>query len=177
MCWAYMNGVVDVTAKRIATGIVGGVISGLIVRDAPFPQILLFSVGGSLLVLGVVILADKFLTGEDSVKGDEMHRLTVGITEEQNSRIEALSGDSGRYESKSEAVRNLIDAGEEYGELADEIERLQERLESREERIDELEEQLARRSQVEEKIDTLAKRAESSDAPFFIRWYRWYRNK
>lgn len=52
---------------------------------------------------------------------------------------------------------------------------LWERLESREERIEELEEQLARRSQIEEKVDTLAKQQEDDNAPFFIKWYNWFR--
>jgi hypothetical protein len=46
---------------------------------------------------------------------------------------------------------------------------------SREERIEELEEQLARRSQIEDKVDTLAKQQEDDNAPFFIKWYNWFR--
>jgi hypothetical protein len=72
--------------------------------------------------------------------------------------------------SRSEYIRDVFDDRHRAG-------RLEERLEVRESRIDELEEQLARRSQVEEKVDTLAKRTESSDAPFFVRWYRWYRDR
>lgn len=70
--------------------------------------------------------------------------------------------------SRSEHIRDTL---ERRGEVA----RLRSRLEQREERIDKLEEQLSRRSQVEEKIDTLAKRTEEPDAPFFVRWYRWWR--
>ena len=72
--------------------------------------------------------------------------------------------------SRSEHVRNVLEKREEVSELRD-------RLDLREQRIDDLEEQLRRRSQVEEKIDTLAKRAEDDDAPFFVRWYRWYQNR
>lgn len=58
--------------------------------------------------------------------------------------------------------------------------RLRTRLESREQRIDELEEQLARRSQVEEQVGTLAKRVEDQDEPappFPVRWWRWIRTR
>jgi len=57
-----------------------------------------------------------------------------------------------------------------------ETEVLRERLERRERRIDDLEEQLRRRSHVEEKVDALAKRVGDDAAPFFVRWYQWYRN-
>lgn len=50
-------------------------------------------------------------------------------------------------------------------------------MESREGRIDELEEQLAPRSQVEEKLDTLATRGEEPPPPFFVRWVRWFQTR
>lgn len=84
-----------------------------------------------------------------------MPRLTVTITEEQNDLVEDLSGENGEYESKSAAVRNFIQAGEEREELQAEVERLRDRLESREERIDELESQLRKRSNIEDKIEDL----------------------
>lgn len=72
--------------------------------------------------------------------------------------------------SRSEYIRSI---------LADrhEADRLQTRLDTREERIDELERQLARRSDVEEKIDTLAKREGEPDPPFFIRWMNWWQSR
>jgi metal-responsive CopG/Arc/MetJ family transcriptional regulator len=72
--------------------------------------------------------------------------------------------------SRSEHVRDTL------AERAD-VEELRERLERREKRIDELEDQLRRRSDVKEKIDTLAERSEQPDAPFFVRWVRWYKNR
>lgn len=84
-----------------------------------------------------------------------MPRLTVTITEDQNDLVEDLSGENGEYESKSAAVRNFIQAGEEREELQAEVERLRDRLESREERIDELESQLRKRSNIEDKIEDL----------------------
>jgi Arc/MetJ-type ribon-helix-helix transcriptional regulator len=82
-----------------------------------------------------------------------MPRLTVTITDEQSDLLDELSGDGGEYESKSAAVRDFIQAGEQRQELHEEIAQLRERLESREQRIDDLEDQLARRSQLEEKIE------------------------
>ena len=54
-----------------------------------------------------------------------MPRLTVTITEEQEELLEELSSDSGEYESKSEAVRNLIQRGERVDELEQKVERLE----------------------------------------------------
>lgn len=53
-----------------------------------------------------------------------MPRLTVTITDEQAEWLEEISKEEGEYESKSEAVRNLIQAGERAAELETEIERL-----------------------------------------------------
>jgi chromosome segregation ATPase len=84
---------------------------------------------------------------------------------------ESLESEADEYDvSVSEYVRELIRKGREHDEL-------RERLEAREERIEELEEQLAKRSQIEEKIDTLAIRVEESEGPeppWPVRWYRWF---
>jgi Arc/MetJ-type ribon-helix-helix transcriptional regulator len=84
-----------------------------------------------------------------------MHRLTVSITEEQEELLDDVSGEGGEYESKSEAVRDFIQAGERERELREELARVEERVASREARIEQLEEQLARRSQLEEKVESL----------------------
>lgn len=67
-----------------------------------------------------------------------MPRLTVTLTEEQAEKVDELSGDSGPYESKSEAVRNLIQGGERVDELEEKVERLEREkrliLEEREEK-------------------------------------------
>ncbi len=109
-----------------------------------------------------------------------MPRLTITITEEQSDLLEDISGDDGEYESKSAAVRDFIQAGERERELraelarveerlssreariedlerehAERVEELQGRIASREDRIEQLEEQLARRSQLEEKVESL----------------------
>lgn len=109
-----------------------------------------------------------------------MKKVSVSLQEEHVDRLDDReeSGDAG---SRSEALRQILDEYEELrtecDELRTECEELRTRIENREDRVDELEEQLARRSQVEEKVDTLAKRVEDDDAPFFVRWYRWYQRR
>lgn len=58
------------------------------------------------------------------VKRFTMPRLTITLTEEQAEKVAELSSDDGPYESKSEAVRNLIQAGERVGDLEEKVERL-----------------------------------------------------
>jgi Arc/MetJ-type ribon-helix-helix transcriptional regulator len=84
-----------------------------------------------------------------------MPRLTITIDDDQSDLLDDLTGEDGEYESKSAAVRDFIQAGEQRKELEDEIDRLRDRLESREERIDELEAQLRRRSNIEDEIANL----------------------
>lgn len=113
-----------------------------------------------------------------------MKKVSVSLTERHVERLEERQ-EEGEAGSRSEAVRQILDEHSdlhtECEELRTECEQLRERLESREDRIDELEEQLARRSQVEEKVDILAKRVEdreeAADAPFFVRWARWWRSR
>ncbi|MFC5973680.1 ribbon-helix-helix protein, CopG family [Halomarina salina] len=62
------------------------------------------------------ILAVKVLT---------VPRLTITLDEEQKELVDELSSDGGPYESKSEAVRNLIQDGERAQELERTVERLQ----------------------------------------------------
>ena len=67
--------------------------------------------------------------------------------------------EAGEAESRSDALRQILDEYErvstEYDELHTECENLRTRLKSREERIGELETQLSRRSQLEDKIEDL----------------------
>lgn len=53
-----------------------------------------------------------------------MPRLTITVTDEQASLLEELSDDDGQYESKSAAVRDFIQDGEQVAELEREVERL-----------------------------------------------------
>lgn len=93
-----------------------------------------------------------------------MPRLTVTIDDDQNELLEAAAGEDGEYESKSAAVRDFIQAGEERQELEAEIRRLRDRLESRNERIDELESQLRKRSNIEDKIEDLPDKIRDADS-------------
>jgi Arc/MetJ-type ribon-helix-helix transcriptional regulator len=100
---------------------------------------------------------------------------TVRLQEELIDRLDQEADDRGL--SRSDYIRQILRERHETDELRQEIEQLRDRLETREERVTELEEQLARRSRVEEKVDTLAKQQTESDAPFFVRWYRWWRRR
>jgi chromosome segregation ATPase len=110
-----------------------------------------------------------------------MKKLSVSLDDRH---VDLLDGrqDRDEIDSRSEALRRILDEYEdlrtECDEFRTECEDLRTRLEAREDRIDQLEEQLARRSQVEEKVDTLAKRVQEDahpDPPWPIRWYRWFR--
>jgi phage shock protein A len=99
-----------------------------------------------------------------------MDPLTIRIPEETRESLEAEADEHDV--SVSEYVRRLIRKGREYDELAA-------RLDAREARIDELEAQLARRSQLEEKVEALPDKIRDVDAepapPWPVRWYRWFR--
>lgn len=100
-----------------------------------------------------------------------MEPLTIRIPEDLK---ESLDTEADEYDvSTSEYVRRLIRQGREYDDLQD-------RLETREARIDQLEEQLARRSQIEDKIENLPDKIREPDddpsPPWPVRWYRWFRN-
>jgi predicted nucleic acid-binding Zn-ribbon protein len=109
-----------------------------------------------------------------------MKKVSVSLEESQVTLLEERREDLDAN-SRSETLRKILEEYEdlhtECEELRSECEDLRTRLDNREDRIEELEEQLARRSQVEEKVDTLAKRVEDEDAPFFVRWLRWYRSR
>ena len=62
-----------------------------------------------------------------------------------------------------------------------EAEGLEREVEILENRLEEQRRQMVEREHVEEKVDVLAKRVEdqqaAADAPFFIRWVRWFRGR
>lgn len=99
-----------------------------------------------------------------------MEQITLRVPDELR---EELDGDADeRGVSRSEYVRDVLRTRRDTEQLRD-------RLDSREARIDELEEQLARRSQIEEKVDVLAARVEEDaapDPPWPVRWWRWVKN-
>jgi Arc/MetJ-type ribon-helix-helix transcriptional regulator len=98
-----------------------------------------------------------------------MPRLTITLSDELAEFIDEESGDSGEFDSKSEAVRHYVERGRDAEDLENEVEVLENRL-------DELRRQLYERDDVEEKVDVLANKVEktqqAADAPFFIRWGR-----
>jgi Arc/MetJ-type ribon-helix-helix transcriptional regulator len=115
------------------------------------------------------------------MKNLTMTRLTVSLDEETEEIIEENVGDGSAYESKSEFVRNCIQAHTRVEEIEREVNTLQDRLETREKRIDQLEQQLTRRSQIEEQVEEVAlelrEQREKSNAPFWVRWRRWWSNE
>lgn len=87
-----------------------------------------------------------------------MKKVSISLTEDHLDVVdERQDGDDAG--SRSEAVRQIVDEYErlrsEYEDLRTEAEDLRTRLDQRECRIDDLEEQLARRSQLEQKIENL----------------------
>jgi chromosome segregation ATPase len=101
--------------------------------------------------------------------------ITIRLRPEVIDRLEEEADEEGV--SRSEYIRQILRERRESEELREEVDTLRERLERREERIEQLEEQLARRSQIEEKVDTLAKQQQEEEAPFFVKWYRWWRSR
>jgi|APHM01.1.fsa_nt_gi Ribbon-helix-helix protein, copG family. len=105
-----------------------------------------------------------------------MEHLSVTVEEDTLERIDELKEE--RDESRSQVVRDLLSKGQRADELEKELDTIQDRLETREERIEELEQQLTRRSQIEEKVEEVAlevrEERERSNAPFFVKWARWW---
>lgn len=103
--------------------------------------------------------------------------ITIRLESELIEGLEEESDEEGV--SRSEYIRQILRERDVREELRDEIDTLRGRIESREERIETLESQLARRSQLEEKVDEVAlevrQEREESNAPFLVRWWRWYK--
>jgi len=108
-----------------------------------------------------------------------MNRVTATLREDDVRELQARVM-AGEADSRSEALRQLID---EHGELAEEYEEmriryeattervadLKDRLEARERRVDALEDQLRERSRVEDKLDDLPDRLRSGMASYEAR--------
>ena len=100
-----------------------------------------------------------------------MQQITVRLPDDLLDELEAEAENAGV--SRSEHVRDVLGTRENTDDL-------RERLEAKEARIQELEQQLARRSEVEEKVDVLAKRVDDADGPappWPVRWWRWVRGR
>ena len=87
-----------------------------------------------------------------------MEHLSVTVEKETLDKINELT--EARDVSRSKVVRDLLSRGIEDN--------------NKQEYIDNLEEQLRRRSDIEEKVDSLAK---YEAEPWPIRWYRWYKSR
>jgi chromosome segregation ATPase len=98
-----------------------------------------------------------------------MKKVTVSITDQHEYELQARQR-LDDLDSRSAAIRTAIeeyaDWKAEYSKLEDEYEDLQARYSDREERINELEKQLARRSQLEEKIEDLPDKLRESQLSY-----------
>jgi hypothetical protein len=97
----------------------------------------------------------------------DKQQVAVRIPLRQRAELEREAAEQGV--SRSECTRSILSDRDRADEL-------EEHLEVRKARIDELERQLAERSQIKEKVDTLA-RQQDEEAPFFLRWYDWWRRR
>jgi len=105
--------------------------------------------------------------------------ITIRLESELIDRLEAEA--ENESVSRSEYIRQTLRERHESEELREKVSSLRDRLETRENRISELEEQLARRSQLEDKIEDVALEVredrQERDAPFVVKWYRWFKNR
>jgi Arc/MetJ-type ribon-helix-helix transcriptional regulator len=110
-----------------------------------------------------------------------MDRITVSLEEEQISMIESLSGDGRPYDSKSDCMRDIIREFKKNRDHEQEIEELQQEITSLENRLEESRRRERARDTTNEEIAQLRQDIEqeqrSNDAPFFVKWYRWYRDR
>jgi len=104
---------------------------------------------------------------------------TIRLTETLLEEIDKEADE--RNLSRSEYLREILQERHRADELADTVEQLRSQLEDREQRISDLEQQLRRRSQLEEKVEDLPDKIraveEEPSAPFFVEWFRWWRNR
>lgn len=87
-----------------------------------------------------------------------MRQMTVSLREEQAKWIESLMGENGEFESKSEAVRWLID---DHEALQEEIEELEETIDELEGENDRLRDQLAATNQRIDDVNDLVEYVDS----------------
>jgi Arc/MetJ-type ribon-helix-helix transcriptional regulator len=104
-----------------------------------------------------------------------MQNVTVRLPEELVKELDAESDEQDV--SRSEYIRETLQDRHETDELREEVSDLRDRLDAREKRVSELETQLARRSEIVENVDPLAQREHEGNAPFFVKWYRWWQRR
>ena len=110
-----------------------------------------------------------------------MDRLTITIREEQTDLLDQLSGDDGPCDNRSESMRYIISKYEKDRDYEATIEELEGEIDSLENRLEESRRREIARDKTQQEIDVLrdelADARDDSDAPFFVRWYRWYRGR
>ena len=110
-----------------------------------------------------------------------MDRLTVTIREEQTELLDSLSGDDGPCDNRSESMRFVISEYEKQLDLESEIDELEDEINSLENRLEESRRREIARDKTSQEIDVLRDELEEArdetDAPFFVRWWRWYRRQ
>lgn len=110
-----------------------------------------------------------------------MQNVTIRLRKELLDDLDEEADEEGV--SRSEYVRTILEERRHADDLEAEVDRLRKRLESREVRIEDLEEQLARRSQIEEKVEEVRLEVKDQqeeveeEAPFPIRWWRWWQRR
>lgn len=100
---------------------------------------------------------------------------TIRLADELVDELDAEASERGI--SRSEYVRRILCERHKKDELREMVATLRDRLDGREDRIETIETQLARRSQLEEKIDTLATQQTAEEPPFFVEWFNWWKNR
>lgn len=118
-------------------------------------------------------------------------RLSISLSDERHQRIEKMV-DDGVVKSKSKAVNELINRGEEADKLQDEVENLKHQLDNQareykqeistlENRLEESRQREIARDKTKQEIDVLREELQQSrdleNAPFFVKWWRWYKSK
>lgn len=109
-----------------------------------------------------------------------MERITVSITEEHVELLDELSSDSGPCDNRSESMRFVIGEYEADRQLEERIEELEDENQALDNRLEESRRREIARDKTAQEIDTLREEMQEGrddDAPFFVRWYRWYRRR
>jgi metal-responsive CopG/Arc/MetJ family transcriptional regulator len=102
-----------------------------------------------------------------------MQQISIKLSDDAIDSLDDLAEDE-HGGNRSEAAREIVEKGLDYDDLK--IER-----DHAEARADQLREQMVARSNTEEEVVALRRRIEererAADAPFPIRWLRWWRSR
>lgn len=102
-----------------------------------------------------------------------MQQLSIKLPDDAIESLDALAAEK-HDGNRSQAVREIVEKGLEYDDLK--VER-----DHAEAARDQLREQMVARENTEKEVVALRERIEqrerSADAPFFVRWVRWWRSR